>query len=372
MKILILANYDVGLYQFRKELIEELKKEHEVALSFPFGELTGALKETGCELIQTPVDRRGMNPKTDFKLFLQYLSIIRAARPDLVITYTVKPNIYGGLACRISHAPYAANVTGLGTSFQKKGALRILVKALYRAGLKKAAPVFFENSENCRIFTDEHVIQKKQAHVLNGAGVCIERYPFEEYPKNGERTRFLFMARVMREKGIDELLAAMQRLRAEGAPCCLDVLGICEEDYESLLRQKEKEGWLRYYGYQKDVRPFIARAHCFVLPSWHEGMANTNLECASSGRPVITSDIPGCREAVIDGVTGYLCKRRDEGSLHAAMKKFAGLGYEARRAMGVAGRKHMESEFDKKKVVAETIKALFQDCGRQKGIRRNV
>ena len=147
-------------------------------------------------------------------------------------------------------------------------------------------------------------------------------------------------------------------LRREGVDCALDIIGYCEEDYDDTIQRYEQQGWLRYHGYQVDVRPFIEKAHCFVLPSYHEGMANTNLECAAMGRPVITSNIPGCREAVVDGKSGLLCEAKNAESLYAAMSRFLKLSVQEREAMGLAGRRHMETVFDKKRVVAQTVKCL--------------
>jgi galacturonosyltransferase len=358
MKILILANFDVGLYQFRKELIEALLKEHGVTISLPYGQLVEPLKEMGCTFVDTPVDRRGINPVTDLKLLLRYRKLLRAEKPDLVITYTVKPNVYGGLACRMAKVPYAVNITGLGTAFQKQGMLRKLVVFLYKTGLKKAKVVFFENDANRQLFVDEKIVPGEKCRLLSGAGVNLERYAYVPYPEDGP-VRFLFMGRVMKEKGVDELFAAMHRLHSRGCDCCLDVLGGYEEDYADVIRKNEAEGWLRYHGYQTDVRSFIEKAHCFVLPSYHEGMANTNLECAAMGRPLITSDIPGCREAVVEGSSGFLCKAADADSLQDAMTRFLGLSREQRRQMGMAGRAHMEAVFDKNKVVAATIENLY-------------
>lgn len=358
MKILILANFDVGLYQFRKELIAELLKKNKVSISLPYGELVENLKEMGCKFIDTPVDRRRINPIKDLSLYRKYRKNLKKEKPDLVITYTIKPNIYGGFACRISKIPYAVNITGLGTAFQKKGMLRSLVTLMYKVSLKKAKTVFFENSENMQLFLDEKIISKKQACLLNGAGVNLEHYSVLEYPEDCEITRFLFIGRVMKEKGIDELFEAMKKLRADGVNCSLDVLGGYEENYADIIKKYESEGWLHYYGYQEEVRPFIKKCHCFVLPSWHEGMANTNLECAASGRPVITSNIAGCKEAVVDGKSGFLAEKQNVNSLYKAMKKFTQLSYEDRKSMGLAGRQHMEDVFDKKKVVQTTIKHL--------------
>lgn len=360
MKILIAANYDVGLYQFRKELIQQLLTDHQVLISLPYGSLVDALQDAGCVFLDTPVDRRGINPATDFKLFRSYRKILKWEKPDLVITYTIKPNVYCGFACRLAKIPYGVNITGLGTAFQKKGLLRTFVKCLYKTALKKARVVFFENDANRRLFIDEKIIPQEKAVLLNGAGVNLEHYEPAPYPTD-ETVRFLFMGRVMQEKGINELFSAMERLHKEGANCSLDVLGGYEENYEPVIQRYQAQGWLHYHGYQTDVRPFIRNAHCFVLPSYHEGMANTNLECAAMARPLITSNIPGCKEAVIEGQSGLLCRSQDADSLYEVMAQFLKLTPQQRCQMGLAGRKHMEQTFDKQKVIAETIKNL--GCG---------
>ena len=358
MKILILANYDVGLYQFRRELIIKLLEEHEVTIALPDGDLVRPLEKLGCRFIDVPVDRRGINPVRDLALFWRYLGLMRTEKPNLVITYTIKPNVYGGLACRLLRIPYASNITGLGTAFQKNGLLKALVTMLYKLALKKAKVIFFENSANRDTLLELKIVRLEQCKLLSGAGVNLEHYSAAPYPEEESPVRFLFMGRVMTEKGVDELFAAMDQLRREGVDCTLDVLGSFEENYAQRIRDAEAAGWLRYHGYQKDVRPFIAATHCFVLPSWHEGMANTNLECAAMGRPVITSRIPGCMEAVVENESGFLCEAKNPESLYLAMRAFCGLSVEERRNMGRAGRKHMEEVFDKRKVVEDTVEAL--------------
>lgn len=357
MKVMILANNDVGLYKFRKELIEELLKEHEVVISLPYGDFVKPLEDIGCKFIDTPVDRRGINPIKDLKLFFTYLKILRRVKPDLVITYTIKPNVYGGFVCRLLKIPYAVNITGLGTAFENGGMLKKIVTVMNKVGCKKAKVVFFENEGNRQIFIKEKIVKESQTYRLNGAGVNLEKYQVAPYP-GGEKIKFLFMGRIMAEKGIDELFEAMQHLVSDGINGELNLLGFYEENYKEKIEKYEAEGWLHYYGYQKDVRPYIEESHCFVLPSWHEGMANTNLECAAMGRPVITSNIHGCLEAVSEGVSGFLCQRQDADDLYQVMKKFSMLSYEERKDMGLAGRKRMEDIFDKKKVVKETLKEL--------------
>lgn len=358
MRILILANMDIGLYKFRKELIKELLlKGNEVYISLPDGDLISPLVKLGCKFIDTPIDRRGINPAEDFNLLINYKKLMKSVEPDMVITYTIKPNIYGGIAARQAKIPYAVNITGLGTAFEKKGFLRTIVVKLYKYSLGKAKVVFFENAGDREIMISEGAVAKEKTIVLNGAGVNLDDYPYAEYPKN-DIFHFLFIGRVMKEKGIDELFDAMRRLKADGVKCFLDVVGPFEEDYKDKLEQYEKDGWLKYHGYQSDVKPFIEKCHCFVLPSYHEGMANTNLECASSGRPVITSNIPGCKEAVIDGVSGLLCEPKNADSLYQTMKRMTEISVEEQIQMGLAGRKHMEDVFDKKKVVEETMRHL--------------
>lgn len=365
MKVLIICNCASGLSDFRGMLIRRLVESgNEVCSIIPDTEEESEkyseqeLERENCRLIHISMERRGMNPIKDFKLLKSYVHTIKQEHPDMVITYTIKPNAYGGIACRLCGVPYAANITGLGTAFQSDGLLRKFVTILYKAALKKAKVVFFENIENQQIIVNAGIIRKEQACLLNGAGVDLEKFHYIPYPIDEDETRFLFIGRVMKEKGIDELFSAMSMLRNDGINCSLDVLGGFDEDYSETIKEYEAEDWLHYHGYQSDVRPFIASSHCFVLPSWHEGMANTNLECAASGRPVITSNIHGCLEAVEDGVSGYLCSKQDAESLYQVMKKFTKLSYDERKAMGLAGRKHMEEVFDKKKVVEDTIRRI--------------
>lgn len=368
MKILVICNCASGLYDFRRMLLNKLiVTGNEVVAIVPLTDLQleqkaeQSLEREGIQTIHVPMERRGINPFKDSKLMVEYIKVVCGVRPELVITYTIKPNAYGGIACRLLHVPYAANITGLGTAFQDDGWLRKFVTILYKVALRKANVVFFENAENQRIFLDAGMIRKEQACLLNGAGVDLEKFSYNPYPDDKGATRFLFIGRVMREKGVEELFAAMRKLQQDGVPCSLDILGGFDEDYSKQIGDCESEGWLRYHGVQSDVRPFIANCHCFVLPSWHEGMANTNLECAASGRPVITSNIHGCLEAVEDGVTGFLCEKQNAESLYEAMKRFCGLPIEQRETMGLAGRKRMEAVFDKRKVVEETIRHLPVD-----------
>ena len=358
MRIAILTNNATGLYKFRKELIEQLVVNHEVYTVHPYDKSVERLECLGCKFVPLEFNRRRANPFEDFRQFHNYIRLLKKIKPDFVITYTIKPNIYGALASRIKRIPYAVNVTGLGTAFEKDGLLQKLVTIMYKTALKRAQIVFFENSANRGLFVNEKIIRQNKTCVLNGAGVNVDTFSILPYPDNTV-FKFLFIGRVMKEKGVEELFAAMKRLVRDGEKCFLNVVGPLEENYKEELERCELEGWLKYHGSQDDVRPFIETCDCFVLPSYHEGMANTNLESASSGRPIITSNIPGCREAIVEGVSGLLCRSKDVDSLYRTMKQMLGFTRGQRELMGIVGRKHMEDVFDKKLVVQATLDRLF-------------
>ena len=355
---MILANHSGGLYDFRKDLIEELKKRASVIAAVPHNDRWEELHKLADRVIELPIDRRGMNPLRDGKLFRQYRAMLREVEPDLVLTYTVKPNVYGGLACRMARIPYAVNITGLGSAIENGGWLRKFVLALYRSALKDATVVFFENAENRNALVAAGVVPKGRDAVLSGAGVNLADYPYQDYPQE-RPVRFLFVGRVMHEKGVDELFAAAKRMKQKfGDDVEFHIVGSFEEAYKPIMDELEKACVVKYHGHQPDMKPFYAMASCIVLPSYHEGMSNVLLEAAASGRPLITSDIPGCREVVEDGVSGWLCPVRDADALYGAMERFMGLP-EARRAeMGRRGRERMERCFDKALVITETLDKL--------------
>lgn len=347
------------LYQFRRELIQELKKQNQIVLSMPFVGHEKDFKAMGCKCIKTNIDRRGINPATDFKLLKTYFHILEIEKPDLVITYSIKPNIYAGFICSIKRIPYCANVQGLGTAFQKKG-LAAFVTILYKTAFRKVKAVFFENEGNAAEFRKRHIIPNAKQIALNGAGVNMEYYHYLPYPDD-DPIHFLFVGRIMKEKGVDELFSAMRRLKKEyGDRVILDIVGFFEDEYKEVVKWLVRDGVVVFHGFQQDVRPYYAMAHCIVLPSYHEGMSNVLLEAAATGRPIITSDIPGCREAVEDGKNGYLCRVRNTGDVYQSMRKILKNGKEQNKTMGEYGRRKMKSEFEKCLIVDKTIQVLMK------------
>ena len=355
-RILIITNHSYMFYRFRKELTEELLKNNEVYISMPFVGHEDDIKAMGVHCIETDVDRRGINPKTDLKLIRTYNNILKQVKPDMVITYSIKPNIYAGLLCSMKKIPYFANVQGLGTAFQKKG-LAQFVTLLYKLAFLNVEKVFFENIGNAKEFQTRKIIPASKQKILTGAGINLDTYSYCPYPDN-DKTHFLFLSRIMKEKGMDELFETVERLHAEGEDFLLDLVGFYEDEYKEKVEALEERGIVKFHGFQEEPRPFYAAADCVVLPSYHEGMSNVLLEGAARGRPVITSNIPGCREAVDNKQTGLLCKVKNAESLYKAMKYFLSLTKDKREKMGRLGREKVEREFDKKKVVADTVETL--------------
>ena len=357
-KILVVTNHSYMLWQFRRELIQRLMEDAEVVISTPFVGHEQDFAAMGCRMLETDVDRRGINPVTDFRLYNTYVKILKTERPDMVVTYSIKPNIYAGFVCRLHKIPYCVNVQGLGTAFQKKWLAKI-VTVMYRMALKKAKTVFFENAENAKIFREKKITPAWQQTVLPGAGVNLESYSYQEYPNN-DKVRFLYLGRIMKEKGMDELFWAVQELRKECAgQFVLDLVGFFEDEYKEQVEKMTQDGIAVFHGFQENPRPYYGKADCVVLPSYHEGMSNVLLEAAATGRPLITSDIPGCREAVKQGISGLLCPVKDRNALLHTMEDFLKLSKEEREVMGRAGRKYMEEQYDKEKVVKKTCRTII-------------
>lgn len=358
MKVLILTNNDLGLYNFRKELITDLLRRNvEVYIALPYGERVETLKRMGCRYIETRMERRGKNPFKDAMLFMQYIRILMHIKPDKVLTFTIKPNLYGGCACRILRRDFYPYVAGLGTPFQKGYRLRSILVLLHRYAFGNAKHVFFENAA-AREFYIKNRMAKGSTTLLPGAGVNLEEYNSQPYLDDKNGTVFLFAGRVMKEKGMDELISCAKRLKQENANVRFEIVGTYEEDYKETMDKLQEQEIVYYLGFHKDIKMYYERCHCLVLPSYHEGMANVLLEAAAMGRPLITSDICGCREAVRDGENGYLCAVKNEESLYQGIKKFMGLPWEQKREFGIKSRELVSRKFDRKTVVDTVIKAI--------------
>lgn len=360
MRVLILANNDVGLFKFRRELLEKLVKTNSVFICLPDGEFISDLKKLGCEFVDCKLmDRHGINPITEVKLMQFYKQLINEVKPDIVFTYTIKPNVYGGMACASLGVPYVANVTGLGTAIENGGILQKITLMLYRFGLRKAQKVFFQNTENRDFMLNRHVISTPY-DMLPGSGVNLDQYHVQDYP-DGEIIDFIFVARVMKEKGIDQYLDAARYIHKKYSNTRFHICGFCEQDYSDLLERMQREGVIIYHGLVNDMVEIYKMASCTVHPTYYpEGLSNVLLESVACGRPIITTNRSGCREVVDDGVNGYIVNEKDSMDLIAKIEKFLNLSVEERRQMGLAGRRKVEKEFDRQIVVKKYMRELSQ------------
>lgn len=351
MKALVLTNSVNGLFNFRKELIERLIEEKfEVMISSPQGIGSNYFARMGCYPIETSINRRGTNPISDLSLFYHYFKIIERIKPDVVLTYTIKPNIYGGIVCRLLKVPYITNITGLGSALVSRGFLQHVTLFLYRLAIRDAWCVFFQNNGNRQFFVDNNAVGKKH-RLIPGSGVNLQEHCFENYPENDGNNRFLFIGRVMKDKGIEELLQAAIIVKNKYKNVEFDAIGSCEKEYEGKIAEWKKAGVVFFHGFQQDAHTFIKRCHAVILPSHHEGMANVLLEASATGRPVLASNIPGCKEAFDEGVSGFGFEPKDVDSLVKTIIKFIELPYDQKKAMGRAARLKMEKEFNRDIVV---------------------
>ncbi|MBQ8371395.1 MAG: glycosyltransferase family 4 protein [Clostridia bacterium] len=353
-KILFLANDVTTILQFRCELVRACVDEgHEVVVSVPESDRLSEIEALGARVVTTEVSRHGKNPFKDLKLLKSYKRLLKTEKPDIVLSFTIKPNVYGGMACGKLGIPYVANVTGLGV-VGDGGIMQKLMLWLYKRGLKKAKCVFFQNQDNKEFFRKKKVVSGN-IELLPGSGVNTERFSYMEYPA-AEKTNIVFVGRVIKDKGVFELARVATRLKDEN-DLCFTIVGDVEYGAENPFVGMDN---VKCVGFHKDVKPYLESAHAIVLPSYHEGMANVLLEAASCGRPILASDIPGCKETFDEGVTGFGFESKNDESLYNAIKRFAGLTHEEKREMGLAGRKKIEQQFDRKIVIKKYFEQINQ------------
>lgn len=376
VKILILANHDIGLYNFRAELLQRLIDEgYSVHFSVPSGKRVPLIEAMGAVYHKTRINRRGKNPFQDMALLACYLKLIIHLRPAAVLTYTAKPNTYGGIACRLTRVPHLANITGLGSELHRKGYMARIMGWLYRVSLRTTRVIFFQNNSDLEYFIDQKIINQNislnnspKLHVLPGSGVNLERFtpdPAKQFSDTG-MARFLFIGRIMKDKGIAEFLEAVEVIKSRYPSTQFEILGFYEsEAFKFQIESMQNQGLIQSVILSEDIRRQLKTTDCVVLPSHHEGMSNVILEAASSGVPVITTDIPGCREAIINGETGYLCVARNAGHLAEQMERFINLDSDSKRALGRGGRVLMEERFNRKIVIDAYLRELTSLVGNE-------
>ena len=354
--VLFLSNHFITLYNFRRELIARLlERGHRVVLSMPAMEQNVYFKDLGCEIIETPMSRRGMDPLEDLRLLRQYRRIMRAVDPDVIFSYTIKPNIYGTLASNALGYRQICNITGTGATFLKENLLSRLVRELYRISIRKCSKVFFQNTGD-RDYFIRHGMVKDNWDMLPGSGVNLEQHALAPMPDDGE-IRFLYIGRIMAVKGIDQYLQCAKAIRARHPDTRFYLAGFIEEAaLEPVMKEYTEAGIVEYLGFRDDIDDWIRHCHCTVLPSLGgEGVPNVLLESAATGRACIASNINGSREVIEDDVTGYLYPVGDTEALIDRVERFLALSSAERQAMGLRGHEKAAREFDREKVIARYV-----------------
>ena len=362
-KVLFLVNHEIVIYNFRKEIVERLLSEgYEVIISSPHGKKIDELISMGCQFEEVNMDRHGTNFINEFNLLYYYSKLFDKIKPDIILGFTIKPNIYGAIAAKKRNIPFVANITGLGSAVENAGVLQKFTIGLYKFAFTDIKTVFFQNEENRQFFIDNNIAIDKHK-ILPGSGVNLEQfYPIHQ-KKIGDRISFLFIGRLMREKGIEEYLEAANSLIDTHNNLEFQILGSFEEEEYKKILEDNKNPNIKYLGISSDVRNEIKNVDCVVNPSYHEGMSNVLLESAAMGKPLLASNIPGCKEIIEDGQNGFLFKSQSTDSLKNVIIKFIKLNQEEREVMGRKSRNKIKKEFDRQIVVDSYLEEIQNILG---------
>lgn len=369
MRIMLISNSTRDLYVFKKELISELIRpnsyienntldSNEVYICVPDARENQKYESLGCKVVNVDLKRRGTSASEDFKLFKNYFKIVNETKPDIVMTFTIKPNIYAGLACRILNIDYISGVMGLGSSIRNNNALSKFIGVLYKVGTKDASYINFENQSDLDYF-NKYIYSNNKSNLLSGSGVNLNKFEYKHYPENDGTVRFLTIGRIMKDKGSYELLEAAKIIKKRHDNVAFNFIGLFEEeDLKNKFTEYQNKGLISYLGYREDVTDIIKDCHCIIHPSYHEGLSNALIEASASGRPVIASDVPGCRETYINNVTGLAISPKNIESIVKAIEEFIEKDYESKKLMGIKARKYIEDRYDRKNVVKMHIEQI--------------
>lgn len=368
-RILVSANTAWNAHNFRAGLLRALiGAGHEVTVAAPPDESAKELERLGCRFLPLPMDSGGTSARRDLDLVRRYIGAMRAVRPNVYLGYTIKPNVYGSLAAHYLGVPAINNVSGLGTAFIRDTWLTGVVKGLYKIALSRSHTVFFQNADDRDLFISRRLVAEPRTALLPGSGIDLVHFSPAGLPPPRDETVFLLIARLLFDKGVGEFVEAARHLKAGGAR--FQLLGFLDADNQTAVPRNRVEAWVReglveYLGAHADVRPFIAAADCVVLPSYREGTPHTLLEAAAMGRPLIATNVPGCRDVVDDNVNGLLCAARDGADLAGKMRAFIDMPPRQREEMGQRGRAKMERQFDEAIVISRYFEAIARATANQ-------
>lgn len=363
MKIAIVLNTSWNIYNFRMNFVKALMEQgHEVHTIAPEDDYTKMLIAAGCIHHKVRMDSRGANPIKDSLLIMELFLIYKRINPDVILHYTIKPNVYGTLAASMLRIPVINNVCGLGTAFLKNNLVSFIAIALYKISFRFANKVFFQNPDDLKLFTDKKLVKKDSVDLLPGSGIDLKRFQPFQFKRN-EKFTFLLISRLITDKGILEYIEAVKRLRNEGFDARFQILGAMDPEHKRGIKTEVIRNWIdekiiEYLGTTDDVRHFIQQADCIVLPSYREGTPRTLLEAASSMKPIIATDVPGCNHVVTHNYNGLLCRLKDPEDLANKMKLMTELEDEKLQVFGTNSRLKMEAEYDESIVIKKYLAAL--------------
>lgn len=364
-KIVISINAAWNIVNFRLGLVGALRQAgFDVIAVAPPDRHCARLHEAGISYEPLAIDKKGLSPLKDLQLLARYWRLLRRLKPDLFLGYTAKPNVYGSLAAHALGIPVINNVSGLGTAFIRGGLLSRIVSFLYRIAFRRSATIFFQNDEDRALFLAKKLVRPAQARLLPGSGIDVGRFrPGTPQGSGDGRCTFLLIARLLWDKGVGEYVEAARRVRASFPGARFQLLGFLDVENRTAVSREDVDGWVKeglidYLGEAEDVRPFIAAADCVVLPSYREGLPRTLLEAAAMAKPLIATDVPGCRQVVEPGVNGLLCEVRDAESLAAAMIEMIRAPQSLRAQWGAAARALVEQAFDERIVIQRYLELI--------------
>lgn len=363
MKIAIVLNTSWNIYNFRKGLVESfLSNGHEVFTIAPHDKYSAKLASMGCKHYDVKMDSRGVNPVKDFLLTMELRSIYKQIKPDIVLHYTIKPNIYGTIAASTLNIPVINNVCGLGTVFLDKSLASNIAILLYKLAFRFPKKIFFQNNDDLTLFKEKKIVKSNNCEILPGSGIDLSRFKPSKKRNSSEFT-FLLISRLIYDKGILEYIEAIDQLRAKGIDAKFQILGAIDEKHrrgipERIVNEWINENKIEYLGTTDDVRSFIDASDCIVLPSYREGTPKTLLEAASMGKPLIATNVPGCNNIVVDNHNGYLCKLRNAKDLADKMEMLTKLTPDKIAIMGQNSRSEVEKRFDEKIVIDKYHKSI--------------
>lgn len=364
MRIGIIINSSWNIHNFRLGLIEAFTKDgHQVVAIAPNDGFVEELKAKGCEFYEVNMERKGANPLKDLGLVWELYQTYKKANIQIALHFTIKPNIYGTLAAHLLNIPSINNVTGLGTVFIHNNLTSRIAQILYRFAFQFPKKVFFQNQDDLALFLQKKLISKKIADLLPGSGIDTEKFKPTLPNRRNTAFTFLLIARLLYDKGIVEYIEAIKILKKRNLSLHFQLLGKIETDKglgitQEQLSQWTGEGIVTYLGTTNDVRPFIQGVDCVVLPSYREGTPRTLLEAASMGKPLIATDVAGCRETIVEGVNGFLCEVKNAQDLAQKMEKMSQLSEAEWQEMSKQSRALAVEKFDQGKVIQKYMEII--------------